>query len=103
MSEHLIVVAQARAKTVFTEALIDAKRNLVEAARLEPACLQYDLHHSTNEPDVVVFVEARESQEAWNRLMRGAAIEQFRRNGADLVGDFQLQSCARLPEPAGLT
>ncbi|MBB3195859.1 putative quinol monooxygenase [Roseateles terrae] len=96
MSEHLIVVAQARAKAGFTEALIDAQRTLVKATRLAPGCLQYDLHRSTNEPDVVVFVETWESEEAWSRHMRGAAIEQFRRSGGHLIGDFQLQTLRKI-------
>jgi quinol monooxygenase YgiN len=96
MSEHLIVIAQARAKTGSAEALIDAQRKLVEATRLAPGCLQYDLHRSTNEPDVVVFVETWDSEDAWHRHMRGAAIEEFRRTGGHLISDFQLQTLRKI-------
>lgn len=96
MSDHLIVIAQARAKSGSTEDLAAAQRKLVEATRLAPGCIQYDLHGSTDEPDVVLFVETWESQEAWSRHMRSQAIEAFRRTAGHLIGHFNLQTYRKL-------
>jgi quinol monooxygenase YgiN len=96
MSDHLIVIAQARAKSGSIEALVAAQRKLVAATRLAPGCIQYDLHVSTNEPDVVLFVETWESEDAWNRHMRSQAIEEFRRTGGHLIGQFSLQTYRKI-------
>lgn len=37
--------------------------NLVEKSREEKACLQYDLHHGTKNPEIFIFHEIWESQE----------------------------------------
>lgn len=96
MPDHLIVIAQARAKRGSAEALIAAQRKLVEATRRAPGCIQYDLHRSTDKSDVVLFVETWESEAAWNRHMAGAAIDEFRRTGGHLIGEFQLQTFRKI-------
>lgn len=92
MNEPLIVIARARAKPGTAAELIAAQTRLVHATRQAPGCIRYDLHASTTEPDLVLFVEAWASEAHWQAHMRGVAIQEFRRTGGHLIGEFDLQT-----------
>ncbi len=92
MSDQLIVIARARAKPGTAAELIAAQTRLVHASRTAPGCIRYDLHVSTNEPEVVLFVETWASEAAWKAHMGSLAIQEFRSTGGHLIGEFNLET-----------
>ncbi len=79
MAETLNVVARMIAAETALEELIPAMTRLVEETRREAGCIAYDLFQGTDDPKVLVFVEAWESRALWQEHMRGAALARFNR------------------------
>lgn len=96
MSSRLSIIAHARAKAGTAERMIAEQIKLVEATRSAPGCLRYELHVSTEDPDMLTFVELWESQALWRKHMQSSAIEQFRRTAGHLIEEFELMQLRQL-------
>lgn len=73
----LTITARVEAAAGAGDRLIGPVKTLVAAVREEPGCLQYDLHRSTENSDLFMFVEAWESHALWQAHMQGAAVKAF--------------------------
>ena len=91
-ARELTVVAQVRAQPGTVAQLVAAQTVLVEATRQEEGCIRYDLHVSTDEPDLVLFIETWASEAAWQTHMQGPAVQAFREAAGHLVGEFNLRT-----------
>lgn len=59
----LIVLAKATAKDGMVENIVNNAETLIEATRAEDGCIDYNLHNSTEDDNILVFVEKWESEE----------------------------------------
>ncbi len=77
MSNHLSIVARIVAAPGTEDRLEATMKELVEATRKEEGCLQYDLHRTTEDPCIFVFVESWQTKPLWEAHMNGDAIKAF--------------------------
>lgn len=77
MAEPLKIVARIVATPGTADKLEAEMKLLVEVTRKEPGCLLYDLHRSTEDPSIFVFVEAWETKAHWQDHMAGEAVKAF--------------------------
>lgn len=76
--ENLTIVAHVQAAPGAADALEHEMRMLVEDTRREAGCITYELHRTTGQPDVFVFVEEWESKPLWEAHMGGEAVRAFK-------------------------
>ncbi len=77
MSDPLCIIARIVPAPGTEDRLEAAMKQLVEATREEEGCLQYDLHRTTQDPCLFVFVESWQSKALWEAHMKGEAIAAF--------------------------
>lgn len=80
----LIVLAKATAKDDMVEDIVNNAKTLIEATSAEEGCIDYNLYNSTEEDNILVFVEKWESEESLKSHMNqphfiefGSAIEDY--------------------------
>jgi|SRR5215470_16070526 len=87
----LTIVAICTAVPGQEDALRAAQEKLVAETVKESGCLRYELHQSTQDPRMLIFVESWASETQWQAHMQGAAIKRFHASGAsNLLVDFSL-------------
>lgn len=81
----LTVIARMRAKPGY-EAQVEAELlKLVEPTRIEPGCLNYDLHRSQIEPAVFMFYENWTSREALDKHAASAHLKAWGKKQAEML------------------
>jgi len=80
----LIVLAKITAKNDMADNILKESKAIIEATRAEEGCIDYTLYNSTEEKDVLLFVEKWESKEFLDSHLKqqhfidfGAAIENY--------------------------
>ena len=83
MSIYLTAISRAKPQHVdqFKALLL----TLVVESRKEEACIQYDLHQSTDNPALFIFHEEWASKEALELHNQTAHIAKFIKNSADII------------------
>ncbi|HTE36391.1 MAG TPA: antibiotic biosynthesis monooxygenase family protein [Reyranella sp.] len=81
MAEPYVVIAITRAFPGQAEKLQALEEELVVATLQEPGCLRYELHQATNDENMLVIIEAWESEPDWRAHSEGAALQQFKADG----------------------
>jgi quinol monooxygenase YgiN len=77
MAESVIVAAFIRGRAGKKEELAVRLQALVLASRSDPGVINYDLHHSTDDPALWFLYERYESQEHLNRHRGECGPAQF--------------------------
>lgn len=85
MAEPVIVAALVRGKAGKQKELESRLHALVQASRLDPGVITYDLHHSLEDPALWFLYERYESQEHKNRHMENPVLRSFLADAATLV------------------
>lgn len=80
----LIVLAKVTAKSGMADNIINESKAIIEATRAEEGCIEYNLYKSTEEENVLSFIEKWESKEFLESHLKqqhfidfGSAIEDF--------------------------
>ncbi len=83
MSIYLTAISKAKPQHVdqFKALLL----TLVVESRKEEACIQYDLHQSTDNPALFIFHEEWASKEALELHNQTAHIAEFIKDSADII------------------
>ncbi len=79
MNEIVTVIAHARAKPGQQEQAREILEELVSPSRAEEGCINYDLHQSTEHPELFVFHENWTSAEALDAHAKSEHIARFRK------------------------
>jgi len=90
VSKPLTIVAMSRARPGCEDAVHAALRALVEPSRLDPGCLQYDLHVSVESPGVFLFYENWASRADWEAHMGTPHLAAWKARAPELVAESQL-------------
>lgn len=75
MKVHLTAIVKA--KPAYTDEVLSALSDMVQQTRKEKACLQYDLHRSTDDENVFFFYEIWEDQEGLDAHNQQPYIQAF--------------------------
>lgn len=90
MSKHLTIVAKITAKPE-AEARLEAElRKLIPPTLAEDGCVQYDLHHSLEDPRVFLFFENWAGKPQWETHMNTDHLQAFRATADDLVEELEI-------------
>jgi quinol monooxygenase YgiN len=87
MSEQVTVIAYHRAKPGKEESLRQALLSLCAVTRAEKGCINYDLHESLDDPNLLVFHENWNSKTDLDTHLRSAHILQFRTLADELLAE----------------
>jgi len=86
----LTVVAKIKAKTGNAEKLLQELIQLVEPSRRDAGCVNYDLHHSTEDPNLFLFYENWDSKQLWEQHMETEHLQVFKERARDLIESNEL-------------
>ncbi len=75
--KEVVVVARIRARPEFIKEVEQACLKLVEPARSEEGCINYDLHRGADDPTLFMFHETWASREALDRHMDMPYLDGF--------------------------
>ena len=92
MTEIVTVLAHARAKPGQHERAREILEELVAPSRAEEGCINYDLHQSTEHPELFVFHENWTSAEALEAHGRTEHIARFRKKCGDALEEGPIVS-----------
>jgi quinol monooxygenase YgiN len=81
----VFLTAIIKSKSGQSEAMKELLLELVAGSKSEAACLQYDLHQSTETPEVFIFHEEWTNQEGLDLHNRQPHIQKFVENSADII------------------
>jgi len=81
----VFLTAIIKSKTGQSAAMKELLQELVAGSKTEVACLQYDLHQSTETPEVFIFHEEWVSQEGLDLHNHQPHIQKFVQNSADII------------------
>ena len=84
-SEKVSVIAYLEVKPGYEEEFLLAIPDVVAATRAEEACINYDFHRSTSQPNLFVFYENWTSQAGLDQHAASAHIETFRQRIGGLL------------------
>lgn len=84
-AEAVIIAALVRAKAGKEEELGRRLHMLVEASRLDRGVINYDLHHSLEDPALWFLYECYQSQEHLNKHLENTVLRSFLADSATLV------------------
>ena len=101
MTKPLTIVARFKAKPGREEKLARNLLNLIPPTLVEPGCLNYDLHRSTEDPAVFLFFENWESRETWLDHMESEHLKAHQRVSDELVAKFEILEMTRLDHLEG--
>ena len=80
----LIVLAKITAKKDMADNILNESKAIIKSTRAEEGCIAYNLYNSTEEKDVLIFVEKWESKEFLDSHLKqphfadfGSAIENY--------------------------
>ena len=73
MKPGCTLIACLHAKPEKREELLKILHSLVKPSRAEPACVDYHLHVSNDDPNLFVFYENWRSTSTWRRRFSGAS------------------------------
>lgn len=79
---HLTIIATVIAVSGKEDLLLSEQLKLVAATLTEEGCLRYELHHSIDNPETLIFVETWATEAHWEAHMQGKAIKAFEASGA---------------------
>lgn len=88
------IVAKAGQEARIEELL----RGLVATTRAEDGCLFYDLHRSTEDPRVFMFMEGWASYDQWFAHRNAPHIAGWERDSEGLIEDWEILPLERLEE-----
>jgi quinol monooxygenase YgiN len=84
---ELVCTSEFTAKPNKVEKLVDALAQLIPLSRKEAGCIRYEMHRSTNNPDVVFFIERFKNQEAFDSHLNTPYVKNFVANEMPLLVD----------------
>ncbi len=90
MSDSLTIVARITPVAGKEDELETAMKDLVRGTRVEPGCMQYDLHRTTENPCVFVFYENWESEAHWHAHMTGDVLWALNQKAGALIEDAEI-------------
>ena len=100
--DKVTVMAYFEVKPGMEEQLLAAIPAVVAATRAEAACINYDFHRSTDEPNKFFFYENWTSLAGLEEHGRSAHIQAFRAAITDcLVRPVEIKLAQMVTEPAG--
>ena len=101
MDSKITVVARIKAKEGMEE---DLKRELlaiIEPTRLEPGCINYDLHQVADDKLTFLFYENWKSREDLNAHLKSPHMREMgKKAGHMMAGPPEASFCTMLSEPA---
>lgn len=89
-SPVLTIVARIEAKKDYVEVVKAELQKLIAPTRVEPGCLQYDLHQDNINPEVFLFYENWTSRELWQKHMQSTHLKSYIDATDGLVANFTL-------------
>jgi quinol monooxygenase YgiN len=101
MAESIVVTAFVRSKSGKEQEVADRLQSLVQASRLDPGIITYDLHHSNEDPAVWLLYEHYQSQEYLNKHLENPVLRSFLADAATFVeGSVDIRKFKMVSEPA---
>ena len=94
--ELLVVTAKIVFKSEYRSLLDPEIREVVRVSKLDPGCLQYDLHQSIEDPDVYFLYETWESEDALAGHMVSPHVKAWQELTEDKIADFELLKLVKL-------
>jgi quinol monooxygenase YgiN len=74
---QICLTALIKSKPEHTAGVLQVLENMVVQTRMEPACIQYDLHQSLEDVNLFVFYEIWENQEGLDQHFQQPYILEF--------------------------
>ena len=100
--KQVTVIARCRARPGLEQRVRDEILALVEPTRAEPACINYDLHVSVDDPAQFVLYENWTSREALDEHLATPYLERFKGLAPQLLaGPIEIGLYEMLSTPAG--
>lgn len=87
----IFLIATLTIKPGSLPAIREAVMPCIEATRLEPGCISYDLHESITDPDTLVFVERWTNREALTEHFSAPHLIAWRDAGAGYFVDRKIE------------
>jgi len=87
---HLTVVATLKAKPGHEDRLLAMLEGLLAPTRAEAGCLNYDLHHSDDEPGTFLFHETWETRPLWEAHMKTPHLVAFGETNGEVTESWTL-------------
>lgn len=87
MSQHVIVIARLKAKPGMEAKVKEVLLNMVEETHKEPGCINYDLHVSSDDPQVFLFHETWESKAALEKHNQTPHLLNLKALGPELFAE----------------
>jgi quinol monooxygenase YgiN len=96
MTDQLTIVAKITANEGHESTVEAELRKLIEPTRQEAGCVQYDLHRSTEDPQVFLFFENWESKSQWDDHMGSAHLQGFLKATDGMLGGLDLMQMEKI-------
>ena len=101
MDSKITVVARIRAKEGMEEDLKLELLAIIEPTRLEPGCINYDLHQVADDKLTFLFYENWKSREDLNAHLKSPHMREMgKKAGHMMAGPPEASFCTMLSEPA---
>ncbi|WP_134087739.1 putative quinol monooxygenase [Olivibacter sp. XZL3] len=84
------LTAFIKSKTDCTEEIKGVLKDLVVQSKKEPACLQYDLHQSVEDPNVFIFHEVWKDEEGFALHNEQPYIKTFRQTASEKLQEIPI-------------
>ena len=84
MSKQLTVVAHLVARPHKIDETKKFLLSLIDATRVEPGCIDYDLHQDDDRPAEFTFYENWKDRAEWDKHMETPNLHEFARRADDL-------------------
>lgn len=92
----LTLVVHYRIRPGKTHEFEQAMHGMIEAARQEDGCINYDLFVDTDDPGHYILYETWASRTAWDGHMSTSHVAQFRSVKDSMVAESTLQTLTRV-------
>lgn len=89
-NNQLTIVAKILAKEEKRGLVKSELLKLIPITRVEPGCINYDLHQDNENPNLFLFHENWESRELWQQHMNNAHLTDYKNATDGAVEDFTL-------------
>jgi quinol monooxygenase YgiN len=84
-NKKVTVLAMAKAKEGMEETVKQELLSLVEPTRLEPGCINYDLHQAPDDKSLFIFYENWKSKEDLDKHLRMPYLKAFLEEADNLL------------------
>ena len=96
MTKPLPIIARIEARKIKVDLVKSELLKLIEPARKEQGCLQYDLHQDNENPAIFMFYENQENRELWQIHMNNEHLKAYMDATDGAVENFTLNEISQI-------